>query len=242
MERKREGIIEAICDRVSRLGLAVGEKLPPERDLAASLKVSRNLLREALVALEVMGVIEIREREGARLLKRTDGMPELPDFTKMVLWPRDSLRQLMEIREIVEVPAARLAAQRRSQEDMDRIQRCVDKLGAIEERGEQEPGDGARWDSLLHWAVVQASGNQILHRIYEGIQDLLVRYIGESRARFYSEAFPTLAQEAWKDHQGLLQALEAGDPNEAAQIMTSHLALAWRWFIAQEKALESSKP
>ncbi len=235
MERKREEIIEAICGEIARRSISVGEKLPSERDMAADLKISRNLLREALVALEVMGIIEIRERQGARLLRRTDGMPELPDFTKMVLWPRDSLRQLMEIREIVEVPAARLAAQRRNSQDLERIRRCIEELAVIEERGERQQGDGAHWDSLLHWAVVQASGNQILHRIYEGIQDLLVRYIGESRARFFSKAFPTLAQEAWQDHQGLLQALEAQDPEGAARIMTSHLELAWGWFVAQEE-------
>ena len=214
-------------------GLHKGDRLPPERELALAAGVSRNLLREALVVLETKQVLSIREREGIQLLQEPGLTVQSPALEAMILWPGQSLGQLMEVREIAEIPAARLAAERRTDADLERMRRCIEELRQIEMQGEKIPDDGARWDALYHSAVVQAAGNEILFRIYESIHLLLVKYIGNNRARFYREALPDLAQRAWQEHLGLLRALEDRDADKAAGIMTDHLALARSWLEAQ---------
>ncbi|MDY2647860.1 FadR family transcriptional regulator [Pyramidobacter sp. SM-530-WT-4B] len=234
MQNKRSQVVDSIIGEIRRRNLRKGDRLPSERELASITGVSRNLLREALAVLETQNVLQTRERGGIQLV-RDPGMLDFSlNLQEMILWPDQSLNQLMEIRRIAEIPAARLAAKRRTDDDIAHLRRCVEELRLIEKSGENRPNDGAQWDALYHSAMVKAAGNDILTRIYESIHALLLKYIGSNRARFYREARPDMSKRALKEHIGLLNAIENQEPDEAARIMGEHLDLFESWIIPTE--------
>ncbi len=223
MAKKRNQLIQDIADKVRQGALGEEGKLPSERELAIQLGTSRNLLREALVALEYMGVLETRGREGIFL--QSDEIPEFESHLNTVrLWPEHMLRDLLEMRSFLEVPAARLAAERRTEEDLQKMQQCLAHLERIEKEGEQEPGEGASWDSLLHMVIVEAADNRLLSRVYEDFSAVMTKYIGQSRALAFSQGkWPSTILE---QHELLVQAIEEKNAPKAQEIIQNHIALA----------------
>ncbi len=195
----------------------------PERELAQQLDVSRNLLRESLVMLECMNLIEVRGREGIFI---KDG--DIPNFhsnlESITLWPENMLRDLMEMREIVEIPAAGIASQRRDETDLARMRQCVEELGKIYENGETAYGDGAKWDSLLHTVIVESTKNPLLIRVSEDLSKVLEKYIGQSRALVFSSGdWPQIILE---QHRKLYEAIRDGKRSEAEETASRHINLA----------------
>ncbi len=199
------------------------DRLPAERDLAARFGVSRNILREALVELECTGVLESRGREG--FFTRT------PDFGLLArtletlqIWPKDTMRQIMEMRTFTEVPAAGLAAVRRTDEHVALLKECADNLNRIHLSGESWEGEGAHWDSMLHMTVVKAAGNELLVRVYEGLSVLIERYIGTSRKSLF--AFMEWPELILGQHIGIVRAVADGDAGAAERISREHIERA----------------
>ena len=220
-ESKRKRLVNEIlaCVRDGTLR----DRLPSERELAVRFDVSRNILREAIVELECMGILESRGREG--LFTRP------PDFGLLArtletlqIWPRDTMRQIMEMRTLTEVPAAGLAALRRTDEHVSLLRECVDSLRRIHGSGESWEGEGAHWDSLLHVTIVKAAGNELLVRVYEGLSVLIERYIGASRKSLFTlMEWPELIL---GQHVGIAEAVTEGNASEAERISREHIRRA----------------
>jgi GntR family transcriptional repressor for pyruvate dehydrogenase complex len=223
MAKKRDQLIQDITNKIRRGSLGEEGKLPSERELAIQLGTSRNLLREALVALEYMGVLETRGREGIYL--QDEELPEFESHLNTVrLWPEHMLRDLLEMRSFLEIPAAGLAAERRNSEDLQKMHQCLENLERIEKDGENEPGEGASWDSLLHMVIVEAADNRLLSRIYEDFSAVMTKYIGQSRALAFSQGkWPSTILE---QHELLVQAIEEKDGDRAREIIQKHIDLA----------------
>ena len=227
MAKKRDQLIQDITEKIRQGSLGEEGKLPSERELALQLGTSGNLLREALVALEYMGVLETRGREGIYLQEE-----EIPEFESHLdtvrLWPEHMLRDLLEMRSFLEVPAAGLAAERRTSEDLQKMYRCLENLERIEKEGEREPGEGASWDSLLHMVIVEAADNRLLSRVYEDFSAVMTKYIGQSRALAFSQGkWPS---KILGQHEELVRAVEEKDSEKARSIVQNHIALARKRF------------
>lgn len=222
MESKRKALIDRIMD-MSRKGRFISGKLPPERDFAQELQVSRGSLREALVTMEGMGILEIRGREGVFMMDRE--MSFDPSLSAVMLWPDRTMDHLMETRRMVEIPAAGLAAKRMDRSDLDKVRRCLAELERVDISPEE---DGARWDSLLHMSVVDGAKNPLISRVFEGLALLMERYIGNTRRQLF--ATPGLPEEVLNQHRRLVEALEIGDGEEAMRITEEHLEMADRLF------------
>jgi len=164
MEKKRKEVVRRLSEWIERPEGLAGGKLPPERDLARELNVSRTLLREAVITLEALGVLEVRERQGifVRTLRGEDFAVSLKTLS---LWPEELLVHLMEMRLVMEVPAAGLAARRRTESELEQMRRCVAHLREVQADPDGGASSGAAWDSLLHALVVQAAHNPILTRV-----------------------------------------------------------------------------
>jgi GntR family transcriptional repressor for pyruvate dehydrogenase complex len=223
MERKRLELIRRINALISAHDAFPENRLPPEREFAKTLGVSRNLLREAIVAMEVMGLLETRERQGTFIT-----MPGAGEFSASLkllsLWPGDILSHLMEMRLIIEVPAASFAAVRRTEQELERMRDCVRHLENVQNDPDRGSSSGAVWDSTLHALVVNAAHNPVLMRMYEGLAATMERYIVVSRTTL-------MALDDWPgkildEHRRIVEAIAARDPEDAMAALRKHLKSA----------------
>lgn len=223
MENRKEELIRSIEAMLQNPAAFPGGKLPPERSLAKRFQVSRNLLREAMVTLEAQGSIEIRERLGAYI--KTPAPGDFAASLKFIsLYPSDMLINLMEMRFTIEPPIAGLAALRRSDEQLERMQECVARLVEVHDGPSRGASSGAQWDSMLHMLVVQAARNPLLARLYEGMSATMDKYIVESRVKLLAlEGWP---QKIIEDHRALVAAIEARDERAARKAQEQHLGSA----------------
>ncbi|HXV99003.1 MAG TPA: FadR/GntR family transcriptional regulator [Anaerolineae bacterium] len=192
--------------------LRPGDKLPPERELAVMMQVSRPSLREALQALAIMNIIEMRQGDGTYV---TSLEPELlVEPLDFVFSLNDStLLELFEARKIVEVGIVALAAQRITAAEIQDLETCLEKSL----KASDNPRAFLEADLELHKRIVTAAQNPLLGRFMDSISQLgLV-----SRSR--TTEIPGLIKQSAADHQAIVAALKAHDPEAAQQAMLRHL-------------------
>ena len=206
LAKGRRKLAEEILDKIRDKSILVeGKRLPSERELANLFNVSRNLLREALVVLECLGVIEVRGKEGL-FVKDEVFVGFSPNLKSVVLWPESMLRDLMEMR----------------------MEECMKHLEEIYLHGEKLEGEGAKWDALLHMAVVEASGNRILVRFSEEFGYIMEKYIGQSRSLVFSQGnWPRIILD---QHRALFEAIRDKDEAKAKKVAMEHIELARKKF------------
>lgn len=204
-----ERLVEHLRAYIVEAGLSVGERLPSERELAEKLSVSRASVRQAIVALEVQGIVEVRHGEGAFL--RMTRMDTLPMTELMELKRR--LPDILDAREAIEVKLAALAAQRRDDDD---LAACSAALADMErEIGGGEIGEVG--DQAFHQSVVRAAKSQLLARMY----DILLKDIAASRHESLSQV--GRPQASLEQHRRVFQAIKDGDAAAASAAMRDHL-------------------
>lgn len=192
--------------------LKPGDKLPPERELAAMMQVSRPSLREALQALALMNIIEVRQGDGTYV---TSLEPELLFEPLHFVFSLDdsTIYQLFEARKIIEVALADLAAQRITSEEIAGLEACLAKsLRAVE-----DPEAFLQADLELHKRIVAAARNPIMQRFMDSISQLGLA----SRSR--TTYIPGLLHRSAEDHCTIVAALKAHDSKVAREAMLAHL-------------------
>jgi DNA-binding FadR family transcriptional regulator len=205
-------IATRLLSLVKEKQLRPGDKLPPERELAVMMQVSRPSLREALQALALMNIIEMRQGDGTYV---TSLEPELlVEPLDFVFSLNDStLLQLFEARKIVEVGIVALAAQRITAAEIQELETCLEKSL----KASDNPRAFLEADLELHKRIVTAAQNPLLGRFMDSISQLgLV-----SRSR--TTEIPGLIKQSAADHQAIVAALKAHDPEAARQAMLRHL-------------------
>lgn len=209
----RSRLYEDLADRLSQYvresGMAIGQRFPPERELARLLEVSRTSVRQALVVLQVQGFVEIRHGEGVYLRRTRDFGQSL----QKLLERRRRLPDVLEAREALEVKLAELAARRRTTVDL-RAMRAALKTMENEIRSGKLGLDG---DAAFHHAIAVAARNQVLTRLVDEMADA----IKETRIESLSE--PGRPPRSLAAHRRILAGVEAGDPQAATQGMRAHL-------------------
>lgn len=219
---KTKKIYEEVIEQVKKLiidgKLQPGDKLLSERELAEKLGVSRASVREAFSALEIMGIITIRPGEGSFVRQVSyEGMLEPLSFLLQV--DIDNVMQLLEVRKILEVESATLAATRATPEDIDSIRRALNNM--VDEVNIGEVGDLA--DAEFHFAVVTAAHNPILITLINTISDLMANTVRFSRRKiFMEENMPTVLYDS---HCLIFQAIVDKKPKKAGRLMYEHLTM-----------------
>ncbi|ASN19958.1 FadR/GntR family transcriptional regulator [Arthrobacter sp. YN] len=195
--------------------IAPGTRLPAERQLAASLGVGRSAVREALAALEILGIVVVRPGSGTYL---RDGVSELLPRTlswgMMLGAPRT--RELVELRSGLEVHAAQLAVGRITTEGLERMQshltdmaQHLDDLAAFVEA-----------DAAFHREIAEGSGNQVLQELLQSIRSLLRIWVDRALTD------KGHAAAALEEHREIYDALSARDAEGVARKMRSHMETA----------------
>ncbi|HET8598829.1 MAG TPA: FadR/GntR family transcriptional regulator [Segeticoccus sp.] len=207
--RLYEQVVERLRAYVTSERLGAGDRLPGERDLAARLGVSRASVAQAIVALEVQGLVETRHGGGIFLLRDTLD----PEPATELLARRDRLPDVLDAREALETQLARLAALRRTEEDLAAMEEAMRYMRRQVDAGEL-PLEG---DRRFHASVVTAAHSALLAAFYDQIRDA----IAESRQESLRQ--PHRPAQSFADHQAVADAIRAGDGARAAAAMHRHV-------------------
>lgn len=208
-------VARRLLDLFTGGSVAPGTRLPPERQLAASLEVGRSAVREALAALEILGIVDVRPGSGTYL--RGSASELLPQTLRwgLLLGKRDTA-QLLELREGLEIYVARLAASRADDDLIARLEHDVEQMRATV----TDLAAFARADLDFHHALAEAAGNETLTDHVHVIRSLLQVYA--DRAVHDREH----AEQAVAEHEAVLRGVRAHDPDAAASAMAVHMATA----------------
>lgn len=202
-----------------------GERIPPERELCLQLGVGRASLREALKALEIMGMIETRLGDGTYVCQRSEFL------SRPLLWAITSsseadAQELVEARKLIEIELSGLAAERATPTDLKEIGLHLDQM----ENSTGDVDQFLRSDIAFHLAVGQASHNNILMNALLLIRNLLQNWIG-STLRIQG-----VAERALQQHQRIFLAIAKKDPAAARFAMQNHLQEMANFLLESEKA------
>lgn len=208
-----EQIAQRILQMITERQLKPGDRLPSERELSVAMNVGRPALREALRALAMMNVIEIRQGAGAyvtnldtaHLIQHLDFVFSLDDST---------ILELFDARKIIEVGIIELAAQRVTDEDIVELEANLQKSLATM----HDPEQFLFADIELHTLIARIARNPILVRFMESIHQLGLA----SRRR--TGRLDGVPQQSVADHERIIESLKARDQEAARDAMLSHLA------------------
>ena len=209
--RLYEQVAEQISAWIAENGLRAGDRLPPERELATRLGVSRATLSQALVALEVVGVVAVRHGDGTVLTDKA-GSARIKDAIRA---HADRMPEVIEARDALETKLAALAAERRTDADIAAITAALDEMARDIESG----GRGVHADEHFHGAVTAAAYSPLLASMMATLRELIV----ETRIESLSQ--PGRPRDSLAGHQKIADAIIAGDPNAAYQAMHEHVLM-----------------
>jgi len=199
--------------------LRPGDRLPREADLAETLGLSRNSLREAVKALSLMNVLDVRQGDGTYV---TSLDPELllDALTFVVDFHRDeSVLEFLRVRRILEPAAAAMAALRVSPDEVRLMQEVIDASLATD-----APEDVLQLDIEFHRLVGGACGNSVLASLIEGLS------APTNRARVWrGRTEPGARERTAHEHQAVLDALAGAEPDLAHAAMVTHVAGVENW-------------
>src|SRR6185369_3611858 len=207
--RLYEQVAQQILEWVRENDLHVGDRLPPERELATRLGVSRATVSQALVAMEVVGVVAVRHGDGAMLVE-SSGTSKVVDALRR---HAQQLPDIIEAREALESKLAALAAVRRTDADLARIDAALEVMAKDIAAG----GRGVEGDELFHAAVTTAGHSALLQRLMGEISEL----VKETRIESLSQ--PERPRESLEGHRRIAAAIRERDAAAATEAMRDHV-------------------
>lgn len=212
-----EEIVERIREFITSGELQPGDRLPSERDMAERLQVSRASVREAFSALEMLGLLEIRTGEGT-YIRQVNIESVMSSLTWVLYMEKDAVLELLEVRKILEVQVAALAAQRANPEDLQNIEEALKQMY----QDLQNVRLGEHADERFHFAIAQATHNKILIHLMSALSDTMERTLKASRSKLYEGK--DMPERLYKEHALIYEAIRQQEPSEASERMFAHLA------------------
>lgn len=213
--RLYENIVKQIQKLISAGTLKPGQRLPPERELSDELGVSRTSIREALRALETMGYLESKVGVGGgTYVKEITFSNIVSPFSQTLLQHDDFIVELLEVRLVLEIEVARLAAMRRTEDELHRLREAVEQMRKEIDRGET----GLNGDNEFHRVLADAADNHVLQEFVGMCGDLLEVEREEHLRTRSEEPMSALAQ-----HELILSAIVDRDHETAQRLMQAHI-------------------
>src|SRR5271163_4579025 len=221
-------ICREMVSHLIRGSWSAGQRIPPERELCTQLGVGRASLREALKALEIMGMIETRLGDGTYVCNRSEF------FSRPLLWAIASsseadARELIEARTVIEVELAGLAAEHASADDLKQIAEHLERM----EKTKKNPEEFVQADVDFHIAIGRAASNSILMNALHLIRNLLREWI------LTAVGARGVAEKACAQHRRVLSAIKSRDRAGARKEMRKHLQ-EMAAFVPRQRAGKSA--
>ena len=211
--RLYESVIEQIMELIKNNELKPGDKLPPERELAEKLSISRGSLREAFRVLESRGFIKSKPGGGRYIREIRKNVHN--DTENIILsLEKSSILELLEAREMFEVKIAKIAAQKATPEDIELIEKALNKINEEEGLKDDKKMES---DTEFHLAIASASHNFVFVNIIKLHLDLLK----ETREKTWK--IPGRREEQQEEHQTIFQAIKEHDSKKAGEAILKHL-------------------
>lgn len=196
-----------------------GDSLGTEIDLSAHFNVSRTAYREAMRILTAKGLVESRPKAGTQITPRSRWNLLDPDILAWMFSgkPDESfVRDLFELRGLIEPAAAAFAAERRTRKHLDEMQAALQEMREFSLKTER----GRAADQQFHRTLLEAAGNEPLASLASSVGAAV------TWTTFFKQRHRTSPRDAIPDHERVLRAIEAGDPNRARREMEALLAEA----------------
>jgi len=203
-------VMEEVINLVEEEGFSAGEKIPSEKELMDYLDFGRSTIREALHALVAIGVLESRPGKGY-FVRQYHRIPLYSNEFLSRIMDDDSFFDLMESRKIVERSIFMIAAERASEEDIDRIESSLADLKQALDEGKDNI---TNLTTDLHFAIAQATHNGILVGLLEQLSPIIAEKI---------EGTSIPPEEDYEIHKELVEGIKSGDPKEAESAILEHL-------------------
>lgn len=213
-----EEIVSQIKELITIGELAPGERIPSERELAQMLGVSRPSVREAIMVLDAMGLLEARQGGGTYVRSLTAAALSDP-LTSMVEENPALLHALVEVRMGLETWSAYLAAQRASASEVEHL----GQLFATMEKQANHGGWDADVDSQFHYAITAATHNTLQMHVLNTIHSLFHKTIQVALTEFYRKE--GMLELLLDQHRAIYQAIAQGNPEQAREAMMRHISL-----------------
>lgn len=202
-------LMDALLENIESGHLPAGEKLPAEAELAEQLRVSRNTLRETLKTLEVFGIIESLHGQGTFV--SAYARQRIPNIEVLrLLSGNHTVQSLLDARMVIEPGLAKLAAERRTEADMDAIQGSVHAI-----LGTDHP-----LEDLFHMQVAKAADSPVL---YGYLQAVYRQLQGTAYPQLQEKLLTDYADHEMREHQEIFESISSQDGDTARELMTMHL-------------------
>jgi GntR family transcriptional regulator, transcriptional repressor for pyruvate dehydrogenase complex len=209
--RIHEEIIAQIREELADGRLKAGDRLPSERELSEKFEVSRASVREAIRALESMGLVTIRTGDGTYVASGSEIL--LSPLVSIILQQKELLLDIFEARKVIEPEIAALAATRATPEDVRQMEEMLEEQARQIAQG----GSGVEADTAFHSILTQSTKNKVILRLNDAIVDSLLE-TRERSLHVHGRPARSLA-----GHREILEAIRSKNPSEARNAMLSHL-------------------
>jgi GntR family transcriptional repressor for pyruvate dehydrogenase complex len=212
-------LVASIIQYLKKRHFEPGDRLPSERVLAEKLGVGRNALREAFAVLSSLRVVDIRPNSGVymREISAESSFEQLVLLEELGTPPTATeVIETLEVRDVLEAQAMRLACERRTDDDLAELHRLLEDEKAALRKGENT----YRLDHAFHLRVAQCTHNTVLVRLLNSFYQLTLK----RRKSFFADR--KRARESAADHKELLEAIERRDGTAANALVRGHMERA----------------
>lgn len=217
-----EQVVQQIKHMIIDGTLKKGDKLPTERELSEQLQVSRASIREAIKSLEVIGLLEARQGAGNYIKESFDEILFEPMSMIFMLESRNP-KEIIEIREALELQAVVLAAKNIDNDELDTIKLLVDNIKNCEDEDKN-----AIYDKRFHYAIAKASKNVLIMSVLNVISSLIDEVIVDSRKKILSKQ--SNKEKLNDQHDLIYKALKNRNTSEAHEAMKGHFKFIEDYF------------
>lgn len=215
-KKMADAVVEEIKRMIEAGELKEGDKLPNQAEFASQLKVSRTSLREALPILDLLGAIEQQPRFGMVIKKYNPDTFSGGLVSPPLMSDPGATLELLQSREVIEVGAARLAAENATEQQLDQMWEQITRLSISVEKGETQ--DYIQADIAFHRLIAESSGNRFILYSFRTLKGYLEQYMQECFG-----ILPGMLRSSEKLHQKIYRSSSSRRPEEAADAMQEHI-------------------
>ena len=231
-----QGVVAYITDSVRAGGMSPGDKLPTESEIMRIQGVSRTVVREAISHLQAAGLVETRHGIGTFVLEPAPAH-HLGIDPGTVITMRDVLA-ILELRISLETEAAGLAANRRSEAQLQQLRTALDAFLD----GAGKGGDTVVSDVQFHLLIAQASGNRYFHDILSHLGSNIIPRARINSAKLAQDEPASYLERVTREHEDIFNAISRQDPEAARAAMRTHLSNSRERLRRAQELIEAGNP
>ncbi|MFB4162140.1 FadR/GntR family transcriptional regulator [Geomicrobium sp. JSM 1781026] len=212
-----EEVADSLKGAIEKGDLKPGDRLESVEKLAERFAVGRSAIREALSALRATGLVDIRHGEGTFVRSYESIDLKIPYSSLLLVNPKE-IKELLEVRKILEVGSVQAAAKHRTEEDLQQMKEALHLMNI--HMDDEKLGEKADW--AFHMQVARASKNDMLVRLLQSVADLTVETMLETR-RIWLYSEKVRAEQLHEEHMAIYTAIEKQQVARAGELMMDHL-------------------